>query len=185
MAQTESAMLPIGTAAPTFSLKDVTSNKTYSLSDFADNKGLLVMVISNHCPFVVHVRQELARIGRDYRKKDVAIVAVSANDADRYPDDAPDKLAAMAASQGFTFPFLYDESQTLVKALNAACTPDFFLFDGSRRLVYRGRLDESRPGNASPVTGRDLRRAVDRLLSGEAPVEEQHPSIGCSIKWKP
>jgi len=182
--QTASAMLPLGSEAPDFSLPDVTTDKRMSLQDFADKSGLLIMVICNHCPFVVHVREELARIGRDYQGKDLAVVAVSANDAVHYPDDAPDKLAAMAKSQGFVFPFLYDEAQTLVKDLQAACTPDFFLFDRSRRLVYRGRLDAARPGNDVPVTGEDLRDALDALLDGRPQAETQLPSIGCNIKWK-
>lgn len=184
MVQTASAMLPLGSRAPDFSLPDVTSNKTLSLKDFSDKSGLLIMVICNHCPFVVHVREELARIGRDYEEKDLAIVAVSANDAVNYPDDAPDKLSAMAKSQGFLFPLLYDEGQTLVKELNAVCTPDFFLFDKARKLIYRGRLDGSRPGNDIPVTGEDLREALDAFLDGQPEVETQLPSIGCNIKWK-
>ena len=185
MVQTASTMLPLGTPAPAFSLPDVTSGKTYTLGDFSDKSGLLVMVICNHCPFVIHVREELARIGREYVGKDIAVVAVSANDAANYPDDAPEKLAQMAADLDFNFPYLYDESQGYVTALQAACTPDFFLFDGERRLVYRGRLDGSRPGNDIPVTGGDLRAALDRLLAGESPSPNQVPSMGCNIKWKP
>ena len=184
MVQTASEMLPLGTGAPDFSLPDVISGLQVRLSDFDDKSALLVMVICNHCPFVVHVREELARIGREYQTKDLGIVAVSANDVEHYPDDAPDKLAAMAEALGFSFPLLYDESQEYVKALHAACTPDFFVFDKSRSLVYRGRLDGSRPGNNIPVTGEDLREALDAVLDGEPPLENQLPSMGCNIKWK-
>ena len=183
MAQTPSEMLALGTPAPDFSLPEVTSGETISLKNFEDKSALLVMVICNHCPFVVHVREELARIGRDYADKDLGILAVSANDAESYPDDAPDHLAAMAKSLGFTFPFVCDEPQSFVKALHAACTPDFFLFDESRKLVYRGRLDGSRPGNDIPVTGADLRTALDAQLSGAQIPQDQLPSIGCNIKW--
>ncbi len=184
MVQTASEMLPLGTKAPEFSLPDVTSGEMVSLSRFDDKSALLVMVICNHCPFVVHVRGELSRIGIEYQRRNLGIVAVSANDVAHYPDDAPDKLAAMAREQGFVFPFLYDETQEYVKALHAACTPDFFLFDKERRLVYRGRLDGSRPGNDIPVSGEDLREALDAALSGEPPLKNQLPSMGCNIKWK-
>jgi peroxiredoxin len=177
-------MLPLGTRAPGFRLPDVTSDRTIDLDDFKNEKALLVMFICAHCPFVKHVQHELAQLGKDYQGKDMAIVAVSSNDASAYPDDAPEGLRKQAAAQGFSFPYCYDESQDVARAYDAACTPDFFLFDRDRRLVYRGQLDDSRPGNAIPVTGRDLRAAIDAVLSG-APVDSrQKPSIGCNIKWK-
>jgi thiol-disulfide isomerase/thioredoxin len=155
-----------------------------TLEGFADSKALLLMFICRHCPFVKHIEQELARLGRDYANRDVAIVAISANDAAENPDDAPDSLKEMAEQLGFGFPFLYDETQSVAKAYSAACTPDFFLFDQSRKLVYRGQLDDSRPENGIPVTGKDLRAAIDAVLSDEAVNSDQRASIGCNIKWK-
>ena len=185
MALTASTMmLALGTAAPDFRLPDVVSGQTISLQTFAGKRALLVMFICRHCPYVVHVREELARLGRDYADKDVGIVAISANDAAAYPDDSPANLAAMARELGFTFPLCYDESQQTAKAYTAACTPDFFLFDAQRRLVYRGQLDSSRPGNGTPVTGRDLRAAMDAVLAGRPVNPKQQPSMGCNIKWK-
>ena len=184
MAKTPSTMLDLGTTAPEFTLPDVISGKTMTLRDFADRKALLVMFICRHCPFVKHIEQELARMGRDYANRDVAIVAISANDAAEYPDDAPGSLKEMAEQLGFSFPFLYDESQSAAKAYSAACTPDFFLFDQSRKLVYRGQLDDSRPESEIPVTGKDLRAAIDAVLSDEAVNSDQRASIGCNIKWK-
>ena len=184
MALTPSTMLPLGTAAPDFQLPDVVSNQTISLSTFAGKKALLVMFICRHCPYVVHVREELARVGRDYAGKGLGIVAISANDAATYPDDAPDQLKAMATDLGFTFPFCYDESQETAKAYTAACTPDFFLFNATRTLVYRGQLDDSRPGNGKPMTGHDLRAAIDAELAGTPVNPKQMPSVGCNIKWK-
>lgn len=184
MALTPSTMLALGTKAPDFRLPDVVSGKTLSLATFADQQALLVMFICRHCPYVQHVKHELARLGRDYAGKDVGIVAISSNDVANYPDDAPDKLAAMAKELGFTFPFCYDESQETAKAYTAACTPDFFLFDAGRALVYRGQLDETRPGNNKPVTGKDLRAAIDTVLAGKPVSRDQQPSIGCNIKWK-
>lgn len=180
-----SAMLPLGTAAPPFSLRDVVSGQTYSLDSFADKTALLVMFICRHCPYVVHIEQELARLGRDYRDTNIGIIAVSSNDPIGYPDDAPPKLKEMALRLGFTFPYCHDETQEVAKAYRAACTPDFYLFDRKRRLVYRGQLDESRPGNNKPVTGRDLRSAIQAVLAGKPVDGDQRPSIGCSIKWKP
>jgi len=185
MALTESTMLELGTKAPEFRLPDVVTGKTVSLESFAAKDALLVMFICRHCPYVVHVKQELAKLGRDYGTTGVGIVAISANDASRYPDDAPARLAAMAREEGFAFPLCHDESQETAKAYTAACTPDLFLFDRDRRLVYRGQLDESRPGNGKPVTGRDLRAAIDAVLAGGPVSREQRPSIGCGIKWKP
>lgn len=184
MALTASTMLTLGTAAPEFRLPDVVSGRTISPATFAGKQALLVMFICRHCPYVVHVKEELARIGRDYAAKDVGIVAISANDIKHYPEDAPDQLKAMAQELGFTFPFCYDESQAVAKAYTAACTPDFFLFDRDRRLVYRGQLDDSRPDNGQPVTGRDLRAALDAVLAGHPVSTTQKPSLGCNIKWK-
>ncbi len=182
---TPSAMLPLGTAAPPFSLHDVVSGRTYSLESFADKTALLVMFICRHCPYVVHVEQELARLGRDYRDTDVGIIAISSNDPVGYPDDSPPKLKEMALRLGLTFPFCHDETQEVAKAYRAACTPDFYLFDRDRRLVYRGQLDDSRPGNNKPVMGRDLRAAIQAVLAGKQIDGNQKPSVGCSIKWKP
>ena len=185
MALTPSTMLALGTPAPAFTLPDVVSSKTVSLDTCAGKTALLVMFICRHCPYVVHVRQELARLGKDYAARGVGIVAISANDAVGYPDDAPDQLKAMSQELGFTFPFCYDESQATAQAYTAACTPDFFLFDAGRKLVYRGQLDDSRPGNGKPLTGRDLRAAIDAVLAGRPVNPNQQPSIGCNIKWKP
>lgn len=185
MALTPSTMLPLGTTAPNFQLPDVVSGKTISLDTFAGKQALLVMFICRHCPFVKHVQEELAKIGQDYVNANVGIVAISANDADNYPDDAPDQLKQLASELGFTFPFCYDESQETAKAYTAACTPDFFLFDGNRQLVYRGQLDDSRPSNNKPVTGQDLRSALDAVLASQPVNLDQKPSIGCNIKWKP
>ena len=184
MAATPSTMLALETSAPDFSLPDVVSGKTISLSTFAGKKALLVMFICRHCPYVQHVKEELARLGRNYAGTEIGIVAISANDATGYPDDAPDQLAAMAKELGFTFPFCYDESQQTAKAYTAACTPDFFLFDATGRLIYRGQLDDSRPGNNKPVTGKDLRVAIDAVLAGTPVSPDQKASIGCNIKWK-
>lgn len=178
-------MLALGTSAPDFALPDVVSGKTVSLSTFADKQALLVMFICRHCPYVKHVQEELAKIGQDYQQSGLGIVAISANDVANYPDDSPQKLKEMAIALNFTFPFCYDESQETARAYTAACTPDFFLFDGDRKLVYRGQLDDSRPGNGLPVTGKDLRTAINAALTGEAISPEQKPSIGCNIKWKP
>ncbi len=180
-----SSMLPLGTPAPPFVLRDVVTGQTYSLESFADKTALLVMFICRHCPYVVHVEQELARIGRDYHDSDLGIIAISSNDPASYPDDAPPKLREMAQRLGFTFPFCHDETQEVAKAYHAACTPDFYVFDQDRLLVYRGQLDESRPGNNKPVTGRDLRAAIQAVLANKPVDINQRPSIGCSIKWKP
>ena len=185
MALTPSTMLPLGTKAPDFRLTDVVSGKTISLDTFASKQALLVMFICRHCPFVKHVQAELAQIGKDYADAEVGIVAISANDAANYPDDAPEKLKEMATQLGFTFPFCHDESQEIAKAYTAACTPDFFVFDANRELVYRGQLDDSRPSNEKPVTGKDLRVALDAVLASKSVNPEQKPSIGCNIKWKP
>ena len=180
-----SVMLPLGTQAPAFELRDVVSGQTFSLDSFRDKTAMLVMFICRHCPYVVHVEQELAKIGRDYRESKLGIVAISSNDPVGYPDDAPQRLKHMAERLGFTFPFCWDETQQVAKAYRAACTPDFYLFDSEQLLVYRGQLDDSRPGNNKPVTGRDLRAAVEAVLASKPVDGNQKASIGCSIKWKP
>ncbi len=184
MSLTPSTMIPLGTPAPDFSLPDTVTGKTVSLSDFKENKALLVMFICNHCPYVKHVAAELARMGRDYAGKSVGIVAISSNNVKTHPQDGPDKMALEAKAQGYTFPYLYDESQAVARAYSAACTPDFFLFDGAHKLVYRGQLDDSRPGGNAPVTGADLRAAIDAVLAGRPAPTQQRPSVGCNIKWK-
>lgn len=185
MALTESTMTQLGSTAPAFELPDVISGKTVTVETFRDNQALLVMFICNHCPFVKHVHEELACLGRDYASKPIGIVAINANNVDTHPDDAPDKMKSTAGEWGLTFPYCYDESQKTAKAYGAACTPDFFLFDAERRLVYRGQLDDSRPENGKPVSGKDLRIAIDAILEGRSVPAEQKPSIGCNIKWKP
>jgi peroxiredoxin len=182
MAAVESQMLPLGTEAPPFELPDADGEK-HGLP--AGARAYLVMFICNHCPFVKHVREELARIGHDYGQRDVAIVAINSNDIDNYPDDAPDKMKQEAERCGYTFPYVLDEDQSVAKAYRAACTPDFFVFDAHRKLVYRGQLDDSRPSNDAPVDGSDLREALDATLAGEPVDTAQKPSIGCNIKWKP
>lgn len=185
MARTESTMRALGTPAPEFRLPDVTTGADVSLDDFRGAEALLVMFVCRHCPYVKHVQAELARLGRDYAERGVAIVGISANDADAYPDDAPASLAEWSREQGFVFSVLYDESQEVAKAYGAACTPDFFLFDADQKLVYRGQLDGSRPSSDTPVTGSDLRAALDAVLDGAPAATEQRPSLGCNIKWKP
>ncbi len=185
MARTASTMLDLGTIAPPFALQDVVTDEMVRLTDFDDNRALLVMFLSRHCPYVKHIVAELARLARDYAEKDIGIVAISANDVANYPDDAPEKLAQMAEEYQFNFPFCFDETQQVARAYTAACTPDFFLFNDSRELVYRGQLDASRPDTDIPVTGVDLRAAIDAVLKGKPVPEKQMPSIGCNIKWKP
>jgi len=182
MPAVESRMLELGTAAPEFSLPDPDGN-LHSLAESAD--AFLVMFICNHCPYVKHVREELARIGRDYRERNVSVVAINSNDKTTHPGDSPEMMKFEAAEWGYTFPYVYDEDQSVAKAYRAACTPDFFVFDSDRRLVYRGQLDGSRPGNNVPVDGRDLRAALDAVLAGASISEHQVPSLGCSIKWTP
>jgi peroxiredoxin len=179
-----STMLALGTKAPEFELPVVTDGRIVSLSDFESKRALLVMFICRHCPYVRHVREELARLGRDFADSELAIVAISSNDVDEYPEDRPESLAEEAREAGYVFPYLFDETQEVAKAYTAACTPDFFLFDADRALVYRGQLDDSRPSNGLPVTGTDLRAAIDAVLSGGLVSEEQRASIGCSIKWR-
>jgi peroxiredoxin len=184
MAATESAMLELGTQAPHFSLKDVVDGKTHTTQSLAGPKGLLVMFICAHCPFVKHVEQQLAKIGADYKGSGVGIAAISSNDVVNYPADSPENLAKQAKTVGFTFPYLYDETQAVARAYDAKCTPDFFLFYSAGKLVYRGQLDASRPGNNIPVSGKDLRAALDALVAGKPISGDQWPSIGCNIKWK-
>ena len=180
----ESEMLPLATEAPDFALPDVVSGDTVKLTDFLEARALLVMFICRHCPYVRHVRPALAQLGRDNQDTGLAIVAISANDPETYPEDAPESLAEEAREAGYTFPYLFDETQDIARAYHAACTPDFFLFDGDRRLVYRGQLDDSRPGNGLPVTGADLKEAIDDVLEGRSVDQDQRPSVGCSIKWR-
>lgn len=183
MAAVESNMLALGTVAPDFCLPDP-DGKLYSLDDAAGSAAVLVMFICNHCPFVKHVREELARLGRDFAASNAAVFAINSNDAAAYPGDSPAQMRAEAATWGYPFPYLVDADQQVAKAYQAACTPDFFLFDGERRLIYRGQLDASRPGNDIPVDGRDLRAALDAHLAGRPVSTRQTPSIGCNIKWK-
>lgn len=184
MAQTASTMLPLLTFAPNFDLPDVVSGKRTSLADFSGKKLLLVMFLSRHCPYVKHIQNHLALLGKDYGPQGVGLVGICANDVENYPDDSPAALKSMVMEQGFNFPLLYDESQETAKAYRAACTPEFYLFDSNRKLIYRGQLDDSRPKNDLPVTGRDLRAALDAALGGKLVSQEQRPGIGCNIKWK-
>jgi peroxiredoxin len=184
MARTESTMLALGSPAPDFALIDVVSDKTIHRDDFRGQKALLVMFICTHCPYVKHVEQALAALGADYAEKPAGIVAISSNDTDLYPDDGPEGLKQQAVTYGFRFPYLFDETQEVAKAFHAACTPDFFLFDAGFELVYRGQFDASRPGSGAPVTGRDLRAALDAVLADEPVPADQQASLGCNIKWK-
>ncbi len=184
MVLTYSTMLSLGTKAPEFDLKDVVTGKTVSNSTFADKKLLLVMFMCKHCPYVVHIENELAKFSADYASKDIGIVGISSNDAENYQEDSPEKLKEYAERLNFKFPLLFDETQDVAKRYTAACTPDFFLFDKDRKLVYRGQFDDSRRGNTEPVNGKDLRAAIDSALADKAIPEEQKPSTGCNIKWK-
>ncbi|MGA3080459.1 MAG: thioredoxin family protein [Terracidiphilus sp.] len=184
MALTESTMLELGTKAPDFALADVVTGKIVRRDDFSGSKALLVMFICTHCPYVKHIEIGLAALGKDYAGKPVSIVAISSNDAATHPEDGPTGLKRQAEVCGFAFPYLYDETQIVARAYKAACTPDFFLFDGDFRLVYRGQFDPSRPGSGVPVTGEDLRSAIDAALASKSPEKDQRPSIGCNIKWK-
>ncbi len=184
MSKTPSTMLPLGTRAPDFALPD-TDGKMVSLASFSGAPATVVVFMCNHCPFVVHIRPELATFAKDVQAKGVAFVGINSNDVENYPDDSPEKMKQEVAEQGYSFPYLYDETQQVAQAYRAACTPDFYLFDRQHRLVYRGQFDDSRPGSDVPVTGADLGRAVDKLLAGEDNTGDQKPSIGCNIKWKP
>ena len=184
VAKAPSTMLALGTVAPDFSLPEPATGKVVGPSDFADAPAFLVMVLSNHCPFVKHIANSLGEFGKEYQERGLAIVAINANDVANYPDDSPEKMVEEIERRGYTFPYVFDESQEVAKAYEAACTPDFFLFDGDRKLVYRGQFDASRPSLDIPVTGRDLRAACDAILGGGSPSDEQIPSVGCNIKWK-
>jgi peroxiredoxin len=184
MVKTPSTMLPLGTAAPNFSLPD-TNGKRVSPADFAESPALLVVFMCNHCPYVKHVAAGLAQLAAEYQRRGVAVVGINANDAAAHPDDSPAKMAEEVRLRGYTFPYLYDETQAAAKAYRAACTPDFYVFDRGRKLVYRGQMDSSRPGSDIPVTGGDLRAALDAVLAGRPAAADQKPSIGCNIKWKP
>ena len=183
MALTASTMLPLGTAAPYFNLPD-TQGKLVSIDDFKDAKALLVVFMCNHCPFVKHILKDFVKLVKDYQPKGVAVVGINSNDVESFPDDSPQMMAKVAKQMGFTFPYLYDESQQVARQYHAACTPDFFLFDKERKLVYRGQMDDSRPGNNIPITGADLRAALNAVLTGTQVSKQQKPSMGCSIKWK-
>ena len=184
MSLTESTMLELGTLAPDFALPDAVTGKTIRRDDFSGQKALLVMFICTHCPYVKHIKKGLAALGKDYAQRPIAIVAISSNDVTTHPADSPAGLKQQAETFGFDFPYLYDETQAVAHAYKAACTPDFFLFDGNRHLVYRGQFDSSRPGNEIPVTGEDLRAAIELILANKPVPTEQRPSIGCNIKWK-
>jgi peroxiredoxin len=183
VAATESKMLPLGTPLPAFSLPDF-DDKIVAHTDFKNSPGLVVAFICNHCPFVRHVRSEFARFAKECRTKDIAVIAIAANDSDAYPQDGPEGMRGEALEVGYDFPYLFDATQSVANAFDAACTPDFYLFDGRQRLYYRGQFDESRPGNKIPTTGSDLRAACEDLLAGRPPRADQKPSVGCSIKWR-
>lgn len=185
MALTPSTMLELGTRAPDFTLADAVDDQAISLADFEDAPGLLVMFICNHCPYVQHVLAELGRLASDYRDRGLAVAAINSNSLETHPQDGPAGMRQLALAEGWSFPFLFDQTQEVAKAYKAACTPDFFLFDSEQHLAYRGQLDDSRPGNGIPVTGADLRAAIDSVLAGEQVTGEQKPSMGCNIKWKP
>lgn len=184
MALTESNMMALGTTAPPFSLPDTVSDETIDFKDVSGENGTLVMFICNHCPYVIHVNDQLVKVTDDYRAKGISVVAISSNDVNNYPQDGPDRMKQHAKEVGYNFPYLYDESQNVAKAYDAACTPDFFLFDGEDKLYYRGRLDGSRPGNSASLDGAELRNALDLLVAGQEAPEKQYPSAGCNIKWK-
>ncbi len=184
MVQTPSNMMPLGTQAPEFTLPDTVSGKDLSLQDLKGSSATLIMFICNHCPFVMHIQNELVKLGQDYLSKGVGIVAISSNDVANYPEDSPEKMKFLADSLGYSFPYLYDETQQVAKEYDASCTPDFFIFDKNLKCVYRGQLDDSRPGNDILVTGVDLRSALDSIIAGKAVNQPQKPSVGCNIKWK-
>ncbi|OIQ29719.1 MAG: thioredoxin family protein [Bacteroidetes bacterium MedPE-SWsnd-G2] len=185
MARTPSNMLPLGTKAPDFQLIDTTDFKSKSLTELKGEKGTLIMFICNHCPFVKHVNDELSKLAKDFLSQGINCIAISSNDVENHPEDAPELMQKLILDEDFIFPYLYDETQEIAKAYDAACTPDFFLFDQQLKLVYRGQLDDSRPGNGKPVNGKDLRMAINLLIENKAPLDQQKPSIGCNIKWKP
>lgn len=184
MALTPSTMLPLGTAAPNFELPDTVSGKKLNLQQLKSNVATVIMFICNHCPYVKHIQRELKQFAQEYQKKNVAVIAISSNDVENYPDDSPEKMRETAEKFAYTFPYLYDESQEVAKAYQAACTPDFYLFDKNLKCVYRGQFDDSRPGNNIPVTGKDLKKALDNLIADKPIDPNQKPSMGCNIKWK-
>jgi thiol-disulfide isomerase/thioredoxin len=184
MVATPSTMLPLGTTAPVFQLPDTVSGHIKSLEELKSNKVTVIMFICNHCPFVKHVNEQLVSLANDYQLQGASFIAISSNDVENYPEDHPDKMKEFALELGYPFPYLYDESQDVAKAYKAACTPDFYIFDGDLKLVYRGQLDDSRPKNDIPVTGKDIRMALDNILAGKSVSVEQKPSLGCNIKWK-
>ena len=184
MADTPSKMVPLGMIAPDFVLPDTISGENKSLTNLKSEKATVIMFICNHCPFVIHVQKQLVKLAREYQAKGISFVAISSNDVEKYPDDSPQRMKEVAQELGYPFPYLYDESQEVARAYNAACTPDFYVFDKNLKLVYRGQIDGSRPGNNIPVTGKDLREALDNILQGKSVSEDQRPSIGCNIKWK-
>lgn len=185
MARTESRMMPLGTSAPDFTLPDTVSGKEISLRDFECDQATVVMFICNHCPYVIHILDELLELVKEYQEKGFKFVAISSNDVENYPADSPEKMKQLAEEKGFTFPYAYDETQRVAQAYDAACTPDFYVFDKNMKLAYRGQMDGARPGNDVPVTGKDLRAALDAIVAGEPVSDAQRPSMGCNIKWKP
>ncbi len=184
MARTPSNMMPLGTRAPDFCLPDTVSGRMLSLDDVRSEQATVILFICNHCPYVKHIDPQLVAIGKDYGARGVSFVAISSNDVENYPEDSPEKMKEVAAEVGYPFPYLYDETQSVAKAYDAACTPDFYVFDGDLRCVYRGRLDAATPRNDEPLNGADLRAALDAVLAGQSPSQEQFPSLGCNIKWK-
>lgn len=184
MARTPSNMLPLGTKASDFKLKDVQTGSFKTFNDVSGSKGTLVMFICNHCPFVKHIEDELVKLGLDYMNKGIGVVAISSNDIEKYPADSPEKMKELAEEKGYSFPYLFDETQSVAKSYDAACTPDFYLYDAEAKLAYRGQLDDSRPGSEIPVTGKDLRAAIEAVIAGRTPGTDQKPSLGCNIKWK-
>ncbi|PQJ80777.1 thioredoxin family protein [Polaribacter porphyrae] len=184
MARTESNEFKIGTKAPDFNLLNTVDNKHYTLTDLKGEKGTIILFICNHCPFVIHVNEQLVRLANDYKLKEINCIAISANDIENYPQDAPHLMKKVAEENQYPFPYLYDETQAIAKAYDAACTPDFYVFDANLKSVYHGQLDSSRPGNGKPITGEDIRNALDNLLDNKPALENQKPSVGCGIKWK-
>lgn len=184
MAETPSNMLPLGTKAPDFNLVDTCTNKIKSLQELKSDKGTVIMFICNHCPYVIHIQSKMVEVAKKYQQQGISFIAISSNDVVNYPGDSPDKMRDVAESKGYTFPYLYDETQNVAKQYQAACTPDLYLFDKDLKCVYRGRFDDSTPGNGQPVTGKDLSEAIDNLLGGQQVNSNQKPSVGCNIKWK-